>query len=40
MDKTVAFHTLGCRLNMSETGSIAQGFVNRGYKVVEFGVPA
>ena len=37
MSKTVSFHTLGCRLNMSETGSIAQGFVDRGYKVVPFG---
>ena len=37
MSKTVSFHTLGCRLNMSETGSIAQGFVDRGYKVVAFG---
>lgn len=37
MEKTVSFHTLGCRLNMSETGSIAQGFVDRGYKVVPFG---
>ena len=37
MTKTVSFHTLGCRLNMSETGSIAQGFVDRGYKVVAFG---
>lgn len=36
-DKTVSFHTLGCRLNMSETGQIAQGFVDRGYKVVSFG---
>lgn len=35
--KTVAFHTLGCRLNMSETGSIAQNFVDRGYKIVSFG---
>ncbi len=33
----VSFHTLGCRLNMSETGSIAQGFVDRGYEIVEFG---
>lgn len=40
MIKTVAFHTLGCRLNMSETGSIAQGFVDRGYKIVSFGEPA
>lgn len=35
--KKVAFHTLGCRLNFSESGSIAQGFVDRGYEVVEFG---
>ncbi len=40
MQKTVSFHTLGCRLNMSETGSIAQGFVDRGYKVVTFGESA
>lgn len=39
-EKTVAFHTLGCRLNMSETGSIAQGFVDRGYRVVPFGTQA
>lgn len=37
MKKKVAFHTLGCRLNFSESGSIAQGFVDRGYEVVEFG---
>lgn len=35
--KKVAFHTLGCRLNFSESGSIAQGFVDRGYEVVDFG---
>jgi threonylcarbamoyladenosine tRNA methylthiotransferase MtaB len=40
MDKTVSFHTLGCRLNLSETGSIADGFVQRGYKVVPFGEQA
>ncbi len=38
--KRVALHTLGCRLNASETGSIAQGFVDRGYEVVEFGETA
>ena len=37
MEKKVSFHTLGCRLNMSETGQIAQTFVERGYKVVPFG---
>jgi threonylcarbamoyladenosine tRNA methylthiotransferase MtaB len=35
--KRVAFHTLGCRLNMAETGSIAQGFKDRGYNIVPFG---
>lgn len=35
--KTVSFYTHGCRLNFSESGSIAQGFVDRGYRVVEFG---
>lgn len=38
--KKVAFHTLGCRLNFSESGSIAQGFVDRGYEVVDFGEKA
>lgn len=38
--KKVALHTLGCRLNFSETGSIAQGFVDRGYEVVDFGEQA
>jgi threonylcarbamoyladenosine tRNA methylthiotransferase MtaB len=38
--KKVAFHTLGCRLNFSESGSIAQGFVDRGYEVVDFGQKA
>ncbi len=36
-NKRVALHTLGCRLNLSETGSIAQGFKDRGYEIVEFG---
>ncbi len=35
--KKVSFHTLGCRLNFSETGSIAKGFADRGYDVVDFG---
>ncbi|MBT3585523.1 MAG: tRNA (N(6)-L-threonylcarbamoyladenosine(37)-C(2))-methylthiotransferase MtaB [Halobacteriovoraceae bacterium] len=39
-DKVVAFHTLGCRLNFSETGTIARGFMERGYAVVPFGEPA
>ena len=38
--KRVAFHTLGCRLNFSESGSLLKGFAERGYEVVEFGRPA
>lgn len=38
--KKVALHTLGCRLNFSETGSIAQGFKDRGYEIVHFGQEA
>lgn len=30
----VAFHTLGCRLNQSETSILAQAFVDEGYDVV------
>ena len=36
----VSFHTLGCRLNFSESGSIAQGFRDRGFDIVDFGDPA
>lgn len=36
----VSFHTLGCRLNLSETGSIADGFKSRGYSIVPFESPA
>lgn len=39
-NKRVALHTLGCRLNSAETGSIAQGFKDRGYAIVEFGEQA
>jgi threonylcarbamoyladenosine tRNA methylthiotransferase MtaB len=34
--KTVAFHTLGCKLNFSETSSIRRSFEDKGYGVVEF----
>lgn len=40
LKKKVAFHTLGCRLNFSESGSIAQGFAERGYEIVDFGAEA
>jgi threonylcarbamoyladenosine tRNA methylthiotransferase MtaB len=31
----VAFHTLGCRLNQSETAVLSQAFIEAGYKVSE-----
>lgn len=34
--KRVAFHTLGCKLNFSETSTIARGFVEEGFQRVEF----
>ena len=35
-DKKVAFYTLGCKLNFSETSTIARDFNNEGFKRVEF----
>ena len=37
MAQKVSFHTLGCRLNFSESGTIAQGFAKRGFEIVAFG---
>ncbi|PIF01305.1 MAG: tRNA (N(6)-L-threonylcarbamoyladenosine(37)-C(2))-methylthiotransferase MtaB [Maribacter sp.] len=34
--KKVAFYTLGCKLNFSETSTIARGFQNDGYERVDF----
>src|SRR3954462_11445721 len=34
--KRVAFYTLGCKLNFSETSTIARLFEQRGYQRVEF----
>jgi threonylcarbamoyladenosine tRNA methylthiotransferase MtaB len=34
--KKVAFYTLGCKLNFSETSSIGRLFTDAGYKIVEF----
>ncbi len=39
-DKKVAFYTLGCKLNFSETSTIARNFVNEGFSRVEFDQPA
>jgi len=36
LEKTVAFHTLGCRVNQSETASLAALFQARGYRVVDW----
>jgi threonylcarbamoyladenosine tRNA methylthiotransferase MtaB len=37
---TVAFHTLGCKLNFAETSTIAKDMVEGGFERVEFQVPA
>lgn len=34
--KKVAFHTLGCKLNFSETSAISQKFLNNGFEIVDF----
>ena len=34
--KTIAFHTLGCKLNYSETSAIARQFESAGYHAVKF----
>ena len=34
--RTVAFHTLGCKLNFSETSSIRRMFEDKGYGVIKF----
>ncbi len=39
-DKTVAFHTLGCKLNFSETSAIARLFYEKGYQKKDFSEPA
>ncbi|MCZ7603551.1 MAG: tRNA (N(6)-L-threonylcarbamoyladenosine(37)-C(2))-methylthiotransferase MtaB [Melioribacteraceae bacterium] len=38
--KKVAFHTLGCKLNFSETSAISQKFLNNGFEIVDFNSPA
>ena len=35
--KRIAFHTLGCKLNFSETSTLARRFSENGYKTVRFG---
>jgi threonylcarbamoyladenosine tRNA methylthiotransferase MtaB len=38
--KKVAFHTLGCKLNFSETSTIARLFEEQGYQKVDFSMPS
>ena len=38
--KTVAFHTLGCKLNFAETSTIARQLTDAGYQKVDFDQPA
>jgi len=35
MSNTVALHTLGCKLNFSETSAIGKQFLNRGFDIVD-----
>lgn len=35
-EKKVAFHTLGCKLNFSETSTISRSFKDKGFDVVDF----
>lgn len=34
--QTIAFHTLGCKLNFSETATLSRSFAERGYQAVDF----
>lgn len=36
MSKTVSFHTLGCKLNFSETSTIAEEFSRNGFTKIDF----
>ncbi|RMB56269.1 tRNA (N(6)-L-threonylcarbamoyladenosine(37)-C(2))-methylthiotransferase MtaB [Dokdonia sinensis] len=38
--KNVAFYTLGCKLNFSETSTIARNFTDEGFNRVDFSEPA
>ncbi|HOW36545.1 MAG TPA: tRNA (N(6)-L-threonylcarbamoyladenosine(37)-C(2))-methylthiotransferase MtaB [Candidatus Omnitrophota bacterium] len=40
MPNRVAFYTLGCRLNQSETASLERSFQAQGYRIVDFGASA
>jgi len=36
MASTVSFHTLGCKLNFSETATVARQFSDRGFDILDF----
>jgi threonylcarbamoyladenosine tRNA methylthiotransferase MtaB len=36
INKKVAFHTLGCKLNFTETSTISRSFTNSGYILTDF----
>lgn len=38
--KKVAFYTLGCKLNFSETSTITRSFINNGFQIVTFSAKA
>ena len=38
--KSVSLHTLGCKLNYSETSTIAKDFSSKGYRLKEYGEPS
>lgn len=40
MKKTVSLHTLGCKLNYSESSTIAGQFSSRGIEVIDYGLPS
>ncbi len=40
MSKSVSLHTLGCKLNYSETSTIAKQFTEKGYKIEDYGNPS
>lgn len=38
--KSIAFHTLGCKLNFAETSTLERFFAKEGYQIVSFNEPA
>jgi MiaB-like tRNA modifying enzyme len=40
LEKKIAFHTLGCKVNQVETEQMIEEFTGRGYQIVDFGDPA